>query len=47
MFARCACVCVSNPLIDSLYETLGRLFPAKVMNDLPSVENLRREMGGE
>lgn len=40
-------VCVSNPLIDSLYETFGRLFPAKIMNDLPSVENLRREMGGE
>lgn len=35
---------MSIPLVDSLDEALGRLFPAKVMNDLFSVENLREEM---
>lgn len=35
---------MSIPLVDSLDEALGRLFPAKVMNDLFSVENLRGEM---
>lgn len=36
---------MSIPLVDSLDEALGRLFPAKVMNDVFSVENLRGETG--
>lgn len=40
-------VCVSISLLDSLDEALGGWFPAKVMNDLLSVENLRGEREGE
>lgn len=35
------------PLIDSLDEALGRLHPAKVTNELFSVETLRGETGRE
>lgn len=38
---------MSVPLVDSLDEAFGRLFPAKVMNDLFSIENLRRDTKGE
>lgn len=34
---------VSIPLADSLEKALGKLFPAKVMNDLFSVDNLREK----
>lgn len=38
---------MSIPLVDSLDEAFGRLHPAKVMNDVFSVENLGGEMGKE
>lgn len=42
----CVCLCVSIPLLDSLDKAFGRLFPANIMNDLFSAENLR-ETGRE